>query len=161
MPLTIHQVRAALYPEEPDYKRASRLGPEALVYLENILGEGDPMLAPKATYLASLIRGTRSVAVVSQAARSERPSLRVAAAAAARNLSEPSASGILVSLLNDKDVGVRKTALNSVSVKPTSELRKKIQSLGNSDQDRAIRVLSNQVIERLQQKHRKRKAARH
>jgi hypothetical protein len=75
--------------------------------LRQLVEEGDPDLASKATSLASVIDAAGSVEVVDKAARSSDPVIRVAAAAALGNLSEmpgPLAQG----MLNDEDVGVRK-----------------------------------------------------
>jgi hypothetical protein len=51
-----HRVRAALEPEEPDYAAAAQLGP-AVPHLQTLIQGDDPMLASKASYLASLIQG--------------------------------------------------------------------------------------------------------
>ena len=109
MAVTMKKVREVLDPEEPDYPRGVALGPEALPHLEALVNSGDPMLASKATYLASLIEGERSAEIVEQAARSSDPIVRVAAAAAAPNL-RSGASDLLRQLASDPDPGVRKVA---------------------------------------------------
>jgi hypothetical protein len=109
MAVTMKEVREALDPEEPNYQRAMALGPEALPHLEVLVGSDDPMLASKATYLASLIEDARAADVVQKAARSPDPVVRVAAAAAAPNLGAGGA-GVLRELAADSDPGVRKVA---------------------------------------------------
>jgi HEAT repeat protein len=145
----MQQVRAMLDPEEPDYNKAKQLGPDALVHLENLVRGTDPMLASKAAYLASLIKDKKSAAIVKEAARDARPVVRVAAAAAARNLSQSEASDVLLSLLADNDTGVRKTALKSVPSDASTAVRKKIDELVQKDNHQAIRELSKQTLKKL------------
>ena len=112
MTVTREQVLAQLYLDEPDYEGAAQLGPEALPHLMQLIEEGDPDLASKATSLASVIDAAESIEAVDKAARSPDPVIRVAAAALG-NLSEmpdPLAQG----MLNDEDVGMRKLALRSL-----------------------------------------------
>ena len=66
------------------------------------------MLASKATYAASLIEGGADV--VEAAARSEDPVVRVAAAAAVRNLPSGQGPRMLRQLATDEDAGIRKVA---------------------------------------------------
>jgi len=145
----MEQVRAALDPDEPDYVQARRLGPEALPHLSEIVAAGDPMLASKATYLAGLIAAEGSADIVSQAAQSPDPVLRVAAAGAARNLPPQDASDILVELVADDDIGVRKVALTSASPEATAELQERIQHASQSDAAPRIRELAAEALERI------------
>src|SRR5262245_12866708 len=110
MAVTMQQVREILDAEEPDYQRGAALGREALPHLDALVSSGDPMLASKATYLASLIQDALAVDVVEKAARSTDPIVRVAAAAAATNLSSRGESDVLDKLDDDPDAGVRKVA---------------------------------------------------
>lgn len=149
MPVTMQQVRAALDPDEPDYRRAAGLGPDALPYLERLVRGKDVLLASKATYLASLIDDPRSPAVIEAAAKSRDPALRVAAAAGARNLPARSGSVILLTLLDDSDVGVRKVALRSTPTAASPELRSRLLALSKSEAEPALRELSHKVLQRL------------
>ena len=63
MPVTMQQVRLILDSEEPDYGLGAQLGAEALPHLETLVRSGNPMLASKAVYLASLIPEPRSAAL--------------------------------------------------------------------------------------------------
>jgi len=128
MAITMKDVRAALDPEEPDYGEAAKLGSGALPHLEALVSSGDPMLASKATYLASLIKDAKSAAIVEKAARSDDPVVRVAAATAASNLSASSASAVLLDLVTDPDPGVRKVARRAVPDKATGKLAEKLKA---------------------------------
>ncbi|MGI8684732.1 MAG: HEAT repeat domain-containing protein [Acidimicrobiales bacterium] len=148
MAVTMEQVRAVLDPEETDYERGRALGPDALPHLEILVNTADPMLASKAAYLAGLLAGPGSAGVVAQAAASDEPTVRVAAAAAARHLAESDVEAVLTPLLADDDPGVRRVALGSV---PDSApgLRSKVEFLLSSETDDDVRLLSEQVLERL------------
>ena len=150
-PVTMAQVRAALDPDEPDYVRAARLGGDALPHLERLIEGGDPGLASKAVYLASVIRDRRSAVLVHKAAKSDRGEVRVAAAAATRHLPRRAASAVLLVLLSDPDSGVRRVALTSVKLSIgsggfPSALRARIEALANADPDPRIRELSRAIL---------------
>jgi hypothetical protein len=130
MAVTMEDVRAALDPEEPDYTNAAQLGPQALPHLEVMVSSGDTMLASKAAYLASLIKGgAKSAEIVATAAQSSDPAVRVAAAAAASNLSPSGANAVLLELVADPDPGVRKVARSSVPARPTAKLAERLEAI--------------------------------
>lgn len=146
MTITLEQVRAALEPEEPNYERAARFGPEALPHLQTLIRTGDAMLASKAAYLAGVIRDEGSAEVLKEAARSEHPTVRVAAAAAARHLNVAASSEVLQALLSDGDTGVRKVALQSIPPGASEGLLKKVKELTSSDPEPTLRTLSGNIL---------------
>jgi HEAT repeat protein len=111
--VSMKDVRKVLDPDEPDYAAAARLGEEAVPHLDQLVRGDDAMLASKAAYAASLIVG--GAETVATAAVSEDPIVRVAAAAAARNLPREQARHVLGQLSDDEDAGIRKVARNSES----------------------------------------------
>lgn len=123
MATTMEQVRAILDPEEPDYSKGSELGPDAVPHLRTLVNGDDQMLASKAAYLASLIKADDAADVVADAARSPTEAVRVAAAAAARNLPAAKASSVLEPLVTDSDPGVRKVARDAAPRRPTGRLK--------------------------------------
>lgn len=149
MPVTMQDVRAALDPEEPDYVEAARLGAEALPHLEVLIRDEWPLLASKATYLASLVGGREADRILLEAARSSRAVVRVAAAAGARNLPAPDASDLLLVLLDDDDAGVRRKALKVASPGVRPEVLRKIEALATEDPDAGLRALSSEALQRL------------
>ncbi len=147
MAITIEEVRSALEPEEPDYTKAAKnLGPEALTHLERLIAGDHPMLASKAAYLAGLIGTERSVEILERAARSSDVRIRIAAAAAARNLPPESASDVLLTLIDDSDIGVQKVALKSVPSNPSVELKSRIEGLSAGRSESPIRRLSREAM---------------
>lgn len=167
MSFTIDQVRAQLNVDEPDYNEIAQLGVEAIPFLKQLVLDTDTMLASKAVYLASLIESDQSTTVVAAAMSSPYPTVRVAAASAARNLPADVSIRLFDSLLDDQDVGVRKVALKSISVSgvlgdrattapgiglrtesaaEVSNLKAKVQQLANGDQHEFIRDLANKTL---------------
>jgi HEAT repeat protein len=151
MPITMQQVRAQLDRDEPDYPAAARPGPEALPHLRQLAQGDDPMLASKAVYLASLIGTDQSVTIVNEAAAKPDPIVRAAAAGAVRNLDQ-APNQLLNSLLNDRDVGVRKLALRSVEASRPSlppDVATNVRDMSVNDPNPQLRQLAGGVIDRL------------
>lgn len=132
MAVDMGQVRAALDPEEPDYPAAARLGADAMPHLETLIGGSDASLAAKAAYLAGLIGGQTSVAAVAKAARSSLATVRIAAAAAAKHLTDADGETVLLQLVDDADPGVQKVALRSVPVSASDALRSRVVAVSKS-----------------------------
>jgi HEAT repeat protein len=147
--VTKEQVRAELEKDEPNYARAAGLGPDALPHLEELAREEEAMIASKAVYLAGLIEGEPADRVLTEAASSDDPRIRVAAASAARHRSQEAASAVLVPLVRDDDIGVRKVALKSVPPEPTGDLRRVVEELTDAA-DETTRRLSEQTLRRLE-----------
>ena len=148
MSVTIEQVLAQLRQDEPDYEQATNLGPEALPHLARLVEEGDPELAPKATYLAGFINAEQSSEVVKRASRSSLPVVRVAAAAALSDLEE-TPTPLLESLLDDEDVGVRKLALRSLERKRPVGFKRKAREVAENDPNEVLRRFASRLADQL------------
>lgn len=147
MAVTLEQVRTTLEAEEPDYnKAANALGPEALPHLERLIVGDHPMLASKAAYLAGLIGTVKAVPAIERAARSGDVRVRIAAAAAVKNLEPEAASDVLLNLIDDSDAGVQKVALRSMPAAPSAALRARVEGLSAGPADTHIRSLSREVL---------------
>jgi HEAT repeat protein len=149
MSVTIADVRAQLDREEPKYEEAARLGPEALPYLEELVKGPDVMLASKAAYLASLIKGDRSLHILEVAASHPDPIVRVAVASGLRNLTEHDAGVVLDKLTSDHDQGVRKVAVKSVSGFRSPAMIAKVQRVAEKDPELFIREIASTSIVRM------------
>jgi HEAT repeat protein len=133
MAVDIEKVKAALNPEEPNYpKAATELGPDALPHLEKIIGGSDTLLASKATYLAGVIGGDKSLSAVEKAARSSEAVVRIAAAAAAAHLSAEQSDTVLMQLVDDADAGVQKVAIQAAPETMSDRLRSRVNALRKS-----------------------------
>jgi hypothetical protein len=145
MAVTREQVLAALHPDEPDYEEAARrLGPDATPFLLELVEGDDLGLASKAASLAGSLGTNRSVEVVAAAARSPEPVLRVAAAAALRNVPNVP-SDLTESLLVDGDAGVRKWALRSLETARPAGLKDRVRAMAASDPEEALRNLARRI----------------
>ncbi len=150
MATTMEQVIAELNLDEPNYVQAAKMGSEALPHLASLIRGTDPGLASKAASLAGMIQEAESVDVLEQAANHADPRVRVAAAAASRNLSDVDTSRILLSLVSDADVGVQKVALQSVPAKATDELKSAINQLSSAVEESEISDIVHQTRNRIQ-----------
>jgi HEAT repeat protein len=148
MAVTFKQVVEVLDPDEPEYASAATLGPDALPHLRTLIEGDDRAMASKAVVLAGRIPGERSAELLSLAAGSREPAVRVAAAFAARNLPETVREDLLLRLLEDSDLGVRKFALKAVPPTVSPAVRTKVSALSESEEHPALRELSRTIIAR-------------
>lgn len=148
MTVSMDDVRSQLIRDEPDYKEAALLGPEAVPYLAILIEEDDPELAPNAVYLASLITTDASAKLVARAARSERPEVRLAAAAGVPNLPTEVRRSVAGILLADDDQGVRKLSLRSLAAAPVPDLEGQLRKLSANDPEPVLRELADRVVRR-------------
>jgi len=142
------QVLAYLYQDEPHYAEAAQLGAEVLPHLRQLVDEGDPELASKATALASIINTDRSVEIVDVARRSPDPVVRVAAAVSLSNLSGVPAP-LAESMLKDEDVGVRKLTLEALENQKPFGLKSKVQEVAKNDPNEVLREIAGRVAKQL------------
>src|SRR5262249_15320032 len=109
----------------------------------------DPLLAAKATYLASLIGTETAHGVMEKAAASEHPAVRVVAAAAAGRAPTSRAGALTAKLLRDNDPGVRKAALESVPVGAPPELHREVPRAAGREVDPHVHEASTGALRRL------------
>jgi len=148
MAVSIEAVLAFLDQVEPQYGEAVRLGPDAVPHLRRLVQEEDPMRASKAAYLAGLIDGDESPAVLEQASQRDEPAVRVAAAYAAQHLTRAPPE-LFDRLLSDYDDGVRRTALKSIAIARPSGLTAKVEELASGDEADHVRELARETARQL------------
>ena len=133
------RLRYQLLAEEPDYKKLARLGPRILPSLRKLIESQEVNVAAKATYLAGLVAGTKSLPVIQAATRGQ-PAIRAAAAAALRHVEQhPQSAVTLKRLLRDKDSGVRRLAVKSASAHATPAILNRLRRQASSDPAPAVR----------------------
>jgi hypothetical protein len=148
MPITLQQVLRQLDTDEPNYTALAALGPEALPHLATLVRGDDPGLASKAAYLASLIQSDEAVDVLTAAATSAHDTVRVAAAAALRNLSAPQAMRLADHLLDDADAGVRKQAVRAAVGLNLDVLAPKVEAIAARDRVAALRAVARDELKK-------------
>jgi HEAT repeat protein len=148
MPVTMEQVLNELNRDEPVYGQAAQLGSEALPQLITLIQGENLGLAVKAASLAGIINDAQSAAVLEIAARHPEPVVRVAAAAAAKNLTSMPTS-LAMDLLNDPDAGVRQWGLKALEVHHPAGIKTKVEEIMTSDPDVGLRDRARQIINQL------------
>ncbi len=149
MSIKMQDVRAHLELDEPDYATAAEMGPDALPFLDKLVEDKNAMLASKATYLASLIKHHDAAGIVRHAATHADPIVRLAAAAAAKNIAPEDANDVLEPLVGDRDSGVRKVAINSIPDTPSRSLRDRLQTNADDEADPDLRTLCRDTLSRI------------
>ena len=153
MAVTKTEVVAVVRQIEPDPAAAARLGPDALPHLRKLVVGEDISVARRAASVATKIHDRRALAVVSLAANSEHPEVRLAAAAELWRLAEFDVTKLATRALVDLDPAVRRRGLRSVALmspdvlKPT--LRKRLEAVGARDLHPANRALASALTARL------------
>ena len=147
MPVTVEQVHEVLDPIEPDYSRVSELGNEALPHLQALVEADDSLLAAKAAYAASLLDDEGAAPILERAARSAEPTVRVAAAAALRNLTGQAATPALRHVLEDEDRGVRAKALSSMPAGVPQNVLTVVETIARSDPDPGVSAIARETLE--------------
>ncbi|MGR7024003.1 HEAT repeat domain-containing protein [Geodermatophilus sp. URMC 62] len=135
--------------DEPNYEEAaSQFGPDALPLLRRFVEGGDPNLAAKATYLAGRIGDPEATPILELAANSPEPGIRAAAASGAKHIGM-AAESVFLTLLDDDDPAVRKTALRATPPQPSDALRDKIRALRDFESEPALRDVAAEVFDNL------------
>jgi HEAT repeat protein len=145
MATTSNDVRRLLASDEPNYAAAAKLGPAILPQLAQLVTGSNPDLAAKAAFLAGMIHHNKAVAVLQRAAKSASPDVRLAAAGAARSMKQPAVSGVLLTLLGDRDAGVRKFAIKAAASRSNSALTAKVRDLSQKDPEASNRALAQRA----------------
>jgi hypothetical protein len=153
-PVTKLEVEAALRPIEPDYHAIANLGPSIIPILDEIVTSGDQLLAPRAVWAAAaLVEETKEeteiaaiAKLIDQGSRSKDVLLRIAAGGANHAL-PPKAGGMIAArLLNDSDVGVRKTALEGVPRALSPALVAKVETIAEHDKQPELREMAATLL---------------
>jgi HEAT repeat protein len=148
--MTKEQVIRALMPDEPNYPRiAAALGPDALPLLRELVNGNDVTLAARAASLAGRINDPRAVDVLDAATHHGAPAVRAAAAEAAERSPVAGTAVVLMRLLDDGDIGVRRVAIEAVPAKPTPELIAKVARLARGERHEGLRQVLTDVHSRM------------
>jgi HEAT repeat protein len=139
VPMTLEELRTQLSAAEPDDSTYYGIGPAELPLLEQLMQDPEPWLAARAVVAASRIPDPRALALLQRATRDPRDEVRVALAASVTRVATSDANPLLLSLLDDADLGVRKFAIKSVSDAHDAAVLRKLRELQDRDPVPAIR----------------------
>jgi HEAT repeat protein len=149
MPMTFEQVKNQLSAIEPGNSIFSGIGPSEIPSLKKLLQDKEAWMAARAVFVLSRIRDAKATALLSQIVADSRPEIRVALAASAHNLKPDDANDILVQLLGDADLGVRKFAVKSVSSAHNTAVHQKLKDIKLRDPALPIRKIADDRLQEL------------
>lgn len=133
MPMTLEQLRNQLSEIEPEDSTFLGIGPPEIPLLDQLLQDEEAWMASRAVFALSRQPDRQAVRILSRVAADPRPEVRVALAASTRNLRPKDANGILLQLLEDEDMGVRKFAVEAISVAHNTAVRAKLKDIEDQD----------------------------
>ena len=147
--MTLEQLRIQLSDIEPDEGMYYGIGPSEIPLLEQLLQDREVWMAARAVFALSRVPDSKAVAILSRAAADPRKEVRVAVAASASNLKPSDANNILLRLLTDADVGVRKFAVKAVSAAHSAAVHAKLRDLETRDPAPSIRDAAKSKLREL------------
>lgn len=144
------EVRAILSAIEANETMYSQITAEDIPSLKKLLKEDEAWLAARAIFALSRVDNPESNEVIFNSVKDKRSAVRVAIAHSANVLKQPAAiERILSALITDKDVGVRKFAIQSLPKTVSPELMEKVRSISQEDSHDYIKGISNEKIRSL------------
>jgi hypothetical protein len=138
MSMSIAALRRQLSDIEPQQTTYEGIGASEVDLLRQLLEEQEAWLAARAAHALSRIDSDDAHKALLLAARDPRPEVRVAVAASADALPPKLSDEILLRLLNDSDIGVRKFAIKSASDQNSDAVRERLAEIGRSDANTAL-----------------------
>jgi HEAT repeat protein len=149
MPKTLEQLRHQLSAIEPDDGTYAGIDPSDIPLLEQLLQDNEAWMASRAVFALSRLSDSSAVAAWSRAAADPRPEVRVAVAASVSNLKPSDANDILLKLLTDAELGVRKFAVQSVLGAHNAAVHAKLRDLETQDSAPWIREIAKSKLREL------------
>jgi HEAT repeat protein len=147
--MTLEQLRNQLSAIEPDDSIYGGISSSEIPLLEQLLQDQEPWMASRAIFALSKVPDIRAVTVLSQAVSDPRQEVRVAVAASVSNLRPSETNDILVQLLDDTNLGVRKFAVQAVSETHDAAVHAKLRDLGIQDPASPIRAIAQDRLREL------------
>jgi HEAT repeat protein len=137
--------------DEPEYPIiVSKLTADDIPLLIELSGDANMAVATKAVSCLGMMNTDKAVDGIKIAAVHNNPVMRVAAAHALKNSSAlPSAVKLIDTLLDDKDIGVRKFALKTVEHSNIKSLKAKVKIMGDKETTDLMKVLSKDVYKKI------------
>jgi HEAT repeat protein len=147
--MTLEQLRNQLSAIEPDESTFEGIGPSEIPLLEQLLHDEEAWIASRAIFALSRIADNEAVKILSRAVTDPRPEVKVAVAASVGNLKSEDSNDILLKLLNDTNLGVRKFAIQSVSDTHNAVIHTKLRELETRDPAPPIRDIAKSKLQEL------------
>lgn len=151
MPITLEQLKNQLSAIEPDDSTYLGIGPSEIQFLEHLLQDEEVWMASRSVFALSRVSDDQVLPILSQAVADPRPEIRIALAASVSNLKPEDANNILLQLLSDSDLGVRKFAIKSVSGSHDIAVHEKLKDIQIQDPALPIREIAKDRLRELEQ----------
>ncbi len=151
MPKTKEEIIKIFHRAYADYaKLIDSLDDEDYPIVESLIDDSNPYLAGKVVSYIGLLKTQKALSGLAIAARSQNPSIKAVAAHALKNFTNfPEAISLIEKLLDDRNVGVRKFALKTVSFAKLVNFKGKIQLLSQTESNERMKRLSLRIKEDL------------
>ena len=149
MPMTLEQLKNQLSAIEPDVGMYAEIGPTDIPNLQLLLKDREAWMAARAVFALSRIPDATALTVLSRAAADPRQEVRVAVAASVMNLKPSDANPLLLKLIADSELGVRKFAVQSVSRAHDASVHAKVREVEARDASPPIREIAKSKIQEL------------
>jgi HEAT repeat protein len=149
MTMTLEQLRNQLSAIEPDASIYNGIGASEISLLEQLLQDQEAWMASRAVFALSKVPDIRAMTILSQTVADPRQEVRVSVAASVRNLRPSDANNILLQLLDDTNLGVRKFAVQAVSETHDASVHAKLRDLGIQDPALPIRAIAQDRLREL------------
>lgn len=149
MPMTLEQLRNQLSAIEPDDSMYAGIGPSEIPLLEQLLQDKEAWMASRAIFALSSVSDAKAVTILSEAVADPRQEVRVAVAASVSNLNPKDANNILLRLLTDPELGVRKFAVQAVSGSHDAAVHAKLRDIETRDPALPIRDIAKDRLREL------------
>lgn len=133
--MSMEEIRSRLSSIEGDTQMYVDLGADEVPLLVELLDDEEGWMAQRAVYALARIATPEALAAIEAASDSGRAEVRVACAASANLLPPETADRVLTKLLTDREVGVRKFAVENVTPDNEESVRQLVVELADADDD--------------------------
>lgn len=147
--MTIAELRAKLSMIEASEAMYAGMTTADLPALEQLLGDHEDWMAARAAFAISRVGGKDATTLLAKAAADPRAPVRVAVSAAVGQRPIVLPDNVLVNLLKDKDIGVRKFAPMAVKPENGAEPRAVLTRVAAEDAIPAVRENAAEALRKI------------
>lgn len=144
--MTLEQLRSQLSMIEPNEGMYNGIDASDITHLEQLVQDTEAWMASRAVFTLSKLPDSLVLPILARAAGDAREEVRVAVASSIRNLSPESGDALLIKLLDDSSLGVRKFAVLSISAAHNPTILEQLQTIRTNDSVSAIRDLAQDKL---------------
>jgi hypothetical protein len=151
MPLNKEDLIKLINLDEPDYNViVNKLSADDIPTLVELSKDANPAIATKAISCLGHLKSERALIGLQEVVNHPDPVRRVAVANSLKNLAAvQGAVQMLDKLLDDQDIGVRKFALKTVEAANITQLKGKVQTFNQREDNSALKNLSQEILQKL------------